>query len=650
MFAILNQSPTFPVTGSKSKNQASKSPNRICSRSTGPQKAADFTKLIAKLQTTEFIKDVSFGLRHGKDTAPNTAKRSNAAKDLHIDWLKTFCSGNNPKSQCGVDMTYNCGPFYLTTLTFLNPMFVHRDARDKHPTTLAGIMTSASREVEDYEYFAANPKMKGIHILTYGTDGETPLETGFEKVFSIHGMPAGDTNIHLRCLDHVKTNISLKLTALKVPPSKQKEIIRELLGAEHNGKRVMGLVDSPTEEDFEKELKVAERQWPKQFVEWLHSSEGRLRPLSESMKKCMLRPVRVAAGLGNPPNKWQNQTTEACNNVIKEEISRQKTDQVTIHELIESRVVQPHLDELAKAIYQMGEYRLSECYSHLQVDPYVLQWSQMTPQQRDARITKVLGCTLPSKRTDEAITRKLSIGLAESQLTVHFPSYEVKEIWRRAEIILSHYKVLELENDNFCVTEFDSSYTVETKNEKISCDKSCKAFRDSGGLCPNVLVVAEKIEKLRSFIDSYKKSSNKLGKIINANLPKQLGGKPNQQKKPRRGKNNVSQEPVLLEEEYSDMMAPKPMRYTEYYQNDEPFYVVFIHDYANATKCIGCTNEFSKRVQIAPYDIAILHEERYCYPKKDDQGNVEMVPTHKKKAKRFYCVDKECILPRHSYF
>ena len=197
---------------------------------------------------------------------------------------------------------------------------------------------------------------------------------------------------------------------MKAPPSKQKEIIRELLGAEHNGKRVMGLVDSPTEEDLEKELKVAERQWPKKFVEWLHSSEGRLRPLSESMKKCMLRPVRVAAGLGNPPNKWQNQTTEACNNVIKEEISRQKTDQVTIHELIENRVVQPHLDELVKAIYQMGENRLSESYSHLQVDP--LQWSQMTPQQRDARITKVLGCTLPSKRTDEAITRKLSIGLA----------------------------------------------------------------------------------------------------------------------------------------------------------------------------------------------------------------------------------------------
>lgn len=215
---------------------------------------------------------------------------------------------------------------------------------------------------------------------------------------------------------------------------------------------------------------------------------------------------------------------------------------MTIHELIENRVVQPHLDELVKAIYQMGEYRLSEDYNHLEVDP--LHRSQMTPQQRDARI-KVFGCILPSRRTDEAVTRNLSVGLADCQLSVHSPSYELKEIWRRAEFILSHYKIIELANANFCVTEFDSSYTVETKNEKISCDKSCKSFRDSGGLCPHVLVVAEKIGKLGSFIATYKKSANKLGKIISANLSKQLGGKPNQQKKPRRGKNNVSQEPVL---------------------------------------------------------------------------------------------------------
>ena len=53
-------------------------------------------------------------------------------------------------------------------------------------------------------------------------------------------------------------------------------------------------------------------------------------------------------------NKWQNQRTEAYNTVIKEEIFRQKTDQVRIHDLIEKRVVQSYLDELVKAIYSDG--------------------------------------------------------------------------------------------------------------------------------------------------------------------------------------------------------------------------------------------------------------------------------------------------------
>ena len=194
-------------------------------------------------------------------------------------------------------------------------------------------------------------------------------------------------NAPVEVLD-VKTDMTMKLAALKVPLSRQREIIREILGAEHNGKRINGLVDCPREEDFQRELELAKQQWPQEFTQWVHSSKGRLRPLSESLRKCMLKPVRVSAGFGNPPNKWQNQRTEAINNVIKEEINRQQTDQVTIHELIENRIVQPHLDELVKAIDQVGEYRLSDEYKHLAVDP--LQWSQMTSQQRDARIKESL--------------------------------------------------------------------------------------------------------------------------------------------------------------------------------------------------------------------------------------------------------------------
>ena len=39
-----------------------------------------------------------------------------------------------------------------------------------------------------------------------------------------------------------------------------KEIARELLGSEHDGRRIIGLLDCTSEEQFDKELKVTKRQ------------------------------------------------------------------------------------------------------------------------------------------------------------------------------------------------------------------------------------------------------------------------------------------------------------------------------------------------------------------------------------------------------
>ena len=45
-----------------------------------------------------------------------------------------------------------------------------------------------------------------------------------------------------------------------------------------------------------------------------------------TLKLCMMKSTRIAAGLGNPPNKWDNQQTESLNNVIKEAAEIQVTD------------------------------------------------------------------------------------------------------------------------------------------------------------------------------------------------------------------------------------------------------------------------------------------------------------------------------------
>ena len=63
--------------------------------------------------------------------------------------------------------------------------------------------------------------------------------------------------------------------------------------------RLEGLVDSENEIEIEFEVRYQQfKMWPDEFVSWLETSKGRKLPLIESMKECMIKFVRSAAGLG----------------------------------------------------------------------------------------------------------------------------------------------------------------------------------------------------------------------------------------------------------------------------------------------------------------------------------------------------------------
>lgn len=215
------------------------------SQNTGQPRRPDFVKLMNLMQHDDFLRDVSFGAkskRGEKFMAPNTF----AMTDNQMTWIKRYCSGEKPKSQTGIDMTYNMGPFYVTTLTFPHPMFVYRNKPDKHPITLAAMMTSVTKEREDYENLASSLYRKGIRSLTYGTDGEFALDQGFENVFPISSSSDFATeatnNIHLRCFTHVEADIKAKLQQLKVDSKEQRTICSQILGEEKDARRIKGLV------------------------------------------------------------------------------------------------------------------------------------------------------------------------------------------------------------------------------------------------------------------------------------------------------------------------------------------------------------------------------------------------------------------------
>ena len=629
-------------------------PFRLKSRNTGKPKTPEFAKLLSIMHTSKFLRDVSFHVKSEKEhkTTPNTF----ACTDYQLHWMKTFCKGSQPKAQVGIDMTYNVGPYFLTALTFGHPMFVQKGT-DRHPTIFLGMSTSCTRTTSDYQYLAANLAKEQITSLTYGTDGEFALERGFENVYPIEGVHV-ERNIHLRCFEHLKVDLKMQMKQLGIKEQKQQEIVCKILGSEFEGKRRLGLVDCQ-ESEFDENLRRLETELPQQLVVWMRSKKGRIRPFTEALKKCALKSVRTAAGLGNPPNKYSNQRSESFNSVLKEVAGRTQVDQVHIHEVTEERVVNAQSEELVKAIYGMGEYRLDSQYRHLQVDQ--LQWFEMEPHQRQAFADKVLLYNDPCRNFILEVP-DLDIPTVSNKALC--------DMWKRASVLVSKEQSHYLQNGCYCVTDQKNSYIVEQSS--TMCFKcKCQAFEANKLLCEHIVLVCLKTDKLERYLNKIAKQGNKPVQIMCAELPRGRGMKPGQK---RRGKNNVEKAPIVsvaqggkaavvnvpnsaeAEGEINpgtDITCSKPAIYEHFYQNDNAFNIVFIKDHPSATTCISCGNAIPHKDSsvFKPYDIIFMHMERYQYPVRDDNGKVvEMRTTRKKLAKRFYCLKKECILKRHPYF
>ena len=128
----------------------------------------------------------------------------------------------------------------------------------------------------------------------------------------------------------------------------------------------------------------------------MRTSQGCARSLKDTIRVCMLKPMRIAVGLGNPLNKWANQKTKALNFVMKEKAANQVTDETSIHEIIEERVIKGQESEYNKGIFNMGEYSLSPEYERYAVS--LLQWAQKRPKATRAHQDSVWGTSNISAR------------------------------------------------------------------------------------------------------------------------------------------------------------------------------------------------------------------------------------------------------------
>ena len=217
----------------------------------------------------------------------------------------------------------------------------------------------------------------------------------------------------------------------------------------------------------------------------------------------MLKPVRMCAGLGNPPQPFYTNDVESHNNVIKKHTNYTAHELPQFVEKMKSLIVNQK-EEIERAVIGMGEYRMSKDFAHLAVDArkYVL----MSDKQKMNAIDRFFSAPYERKQMSDAVemnSESLPINTSQDnplhQLPI--PQYVADKLWQESRELASS-------ESDICASPGctdGSAWLVEStvpphqrpffvecrKTGQVSCEKSC-ALLHSCGVCAHTVAVAKK--------------------------------------------------------------------------------------------------------------------------------------------------------------
>ena len=175
--------------------------------------------------------------------------------------------------------------------------------------------------------------------------------------------------MHLHCFLHFRGNLDAKPKDFNIPKSIKTECLCDIFGnpSQFEG----GLVDVDNEDMYKASVSSLKMIWndrelpfnnppPPRFYDWFVTN------CKDAVKTTMLKSLRVAAGLGNPPQPYYTNDVE-CHNVIKQQTNYRAQE---LPQFVDSmkRMIENQKKEIERAIVGMGEYKIASEFSELQVD------------------------------------------------------------------------------------------------------------------------------------------------------------------------------------------------------------------------------------------------------------------------------------------
>ena len=303
------------------------------------------------------------------------------ANDRQMRDIVKCCTNPAEFTVLGIDTTYNCGEFWLTTTAYKHLQL--RTRRRSNPPVLIGpALLHKTKDESSFRYMSSCmtricPDVQ--NILAVGSDRDRALFRGFLQAFP--------NATHVLCKKHFEDDIQRKFTSLGISGKDRWEFMKDIFGCDKDNQR--GLIDSKDQEEFRSRLSNMQKIWETREISARNTASASfyswfVKYQSKDMEEKALLNVRKKAGLRD--EFFYNNNVESSHNVLKQSCNRKMSDWPTFVSQVRE-LVDRQQRGVERALVGTGPSTLAPAYSHLEVDSH--KWyTQMGELDRDKYIKR----------------------------------------------------------------------------------------------------------------------------------------------------------------------------------------------------------------------------------------------------------------------
>eukprot|EP00794_Sanderia_malayensis_P004990 gene4990-5648_t len=490
------------------------------------------------------------------------------ATDRQLQDIEKFCT--DPREFCvyGIDPTFNIFKenISLTVTTYRNLRLMKRDT-NKPPMFIGPVLMHQRKDWRTYSRFAhrivlENPALEAI--IACGTDGEKAIMDGCKRNFPFA--------IFLRCFIHFKGTIEREITRRGLGTSFKKAVMNDIFGKQEDHTKFYGL--------------------------------------AEDIKDFLLKPVRIEAGLGNPPDEYTTNDNEAANQVIKKSLHYDPQDPQKFIEHIQDMIEGQSRNE-DRAVFGKGPYKV--------ITPAILEsmWDKSSDLLR-----------------------------------------QPKHVFPQPGATNGAFSVVAANNKLYSV--------IPGKGGSFTCEKTCIHY--STKICEHTLAAAQANGTIHSFINWFKRSKKKKSLVDLALVggPKTAGKKPSNRKRSNNKRKSIEdmvdihKDKMPLQTHSAHVQTP-PVSTCHPIQHVLPpaslhpslalsgkgnrFSLKWVAG-TRISKCYGCRGDIINPPTQVPEDLVVVYQDMRQYR---DRATGNMVFTSEAQNVHFH-LRLRCILAKYMFF